>query len=158
MVDTVRKVDYFSIHVPNTPAKAFGVLSTLVSSGIDLLACIGVPKGRRAQIDVVPTDTRRFKAAVKKAGLSFTPEKSGFIIQGRDRPGALSEHLKKLGDKEINVTGIDSMSAGERRWGAIIWVEDAAVVKAARVLGARAARKSSAASVRRLSAKGRKKR
>jgi hypothetical protein len=158
MADTVRKVDYFSIQVPNTPAKAFGVLSTLVSSGIDLLACIGVPRGRRAQIDVVPTDTRRFKAAVKKAGLSFTPEKTGFIIQGRDRPGALSEHLKKLGDKEINVTGIDSMSAGERRWGAIIWVEDTAVRKAARVLGARSAGQAYAASVRRVSAKGRKKR
>ncbi len=74
MADTVRKVEYFSIHVSNTPAKAFGVLSTLVSSGIDLLACIGVPRGRRARIDVVPADTRRFKAAVKKAGL--TPEQS----------------------------------------------------------------------------------
>jgi hypothetical protein len=77
MADTVRKVEYFSIHVPNTPAKAFGVLSTLVSAGIDLLACIGVSTGRRARIDVVPADTRRFKAAVKKAGLTFTPEKSG---------------------------------------------------------------------------------
>jgi hypothetical protein len=136
MADTVRKVDYFSISVSNTPAKAFGVLSTLVSSGIDLLACIGVPRGRRAQIDVVPVDTRRFKAAIKKAGLRFTPEKTGFMIQGRDRPGALSEHLKKLGDRNINVTGIDSLSAGEGRWGAIIWVEDDAVRKTARVLGA----------------------
>ena len=137
MADTVRKVEYFSIHVPNTPAKAFGVLSTLVSAGIDLLACIGVSTGRRARIDVVPADTRRFKAAVKKAGLTFTPEKSGFMIQGRDRPGALSEQLRKLGDKQINVTGIDALGAGEGRWGAIIWVEDEAVRKAARVLGAR---------------------
>jgi hypothetical protein len=137
MADTVRKVEYFSIHVPNTPAKAFGVLSTLVSAGIDLLACVGVSKGRRARIDVVPADTRRFKAAVKKAGLTFAPEKTGFMIQGRDRPGALSEHLRKLGDKEINVTGIDALSAGEGRWGAIIWVEDEAVRKAARVLSAR---------------------
>src|SRR5215212_1997620 len=137
MSDTVRKVQYFSIHVPNTPAKAFGVLSTLVSAGIDLLACIGVSTGRRARIDVVPADTRRFKTAVKKAGLTFTPEKSGFMIQGRDRPGALSEQLRKLGDKQINVTGIDALGAGEGRWGAIIWVEDAAVRKAARVLGAR---------------------
>jgi hypothetical protein len=136
MADTVRKIDYFSIHVSNTPAKAFGVLSVLVSSGIDLLACIGVPRGRRAQIDVVPVDSRRFKAAVNKAGLRFTPEKMGFLIQGRDRPGALSENLKKLGEKDINVTGIDSMSAGEGRWGAIIWVEDAAMRRAARVLGA----------------------
>jgi hypothetical protein len=137
MADTVRKVEYFSIKVPNTPAKAFGVLSTLVSAGIDLLACIGVSTGRRARIDVVPADTRRFKAAVKKAGLMFTPEKSGFMIQGQDRPGALSEQLRKLGDKQINVTGIDALGAGEGRWGAIIWVEDEAVRKAARVLGAR---------------------
>jgi hypothetical protein len=137
MADTVRRVEYFSINVPNTPAKAFGVLSTLVSAGIDLLACIGVSTGRRARIDVVPADTRRFKAAVKKAGLTFTPEKSGFMIQGRDRPGALSEQLRKLGDKQINVTGIDALGAGEGRWGAIIWVEDEAVRKAARVLGAR---------------------
>ena len=136
MADTVRKVEYFSIRVPNTPAKAFGVLSTLVSSGVDLLACIGIPRGRKAQIDVVPADSRRFKAAVKKAGLTFTPEKTGFIIQGKDRPGALSHHLQKLGDRDINVTGIDALSAGEARWGAIIWVEDDAVRRAARALGA----------------------
>lgn len=137
MPDAVRKVEYFSIHVPNTPAKAFGVLSTLVSAGINLLACIGVPRGRRAQIDVVPADARSFKAAVKKAGLKFTPEKTGFLIQGRDRAGALADHLKKLGNHEINVTGIDSLSAGDGRWGAIIWVEEAAVRKAGRVLGAK---------------------
>lgn len=139
MPDAVRKVEYFSILVPNKPAKAFGVLSTLVSSGIDLLACVGIPRGNKAQIDVVPDDTARFKRAVKKAGLTFTPEKSGFLIQGRDRPGALTQHLKTLGDSDINVTGIDSMSAGDGRWGAIIWVEDEAVRQASRLLGAGAA-------------------
>jgi hypothetical protein len=139
MADTVRTVDYFSIIVPNTPAKAFGVLSTLVSSGIDLLACIGIPRGRSAQIDVVPADTRRFKSAVSKAGLTFTPEKSGFLIQGLDRPGALTDHLKKLGDSGINVIGIEALTAGEGRWGAIIWVDAAAVRKARQVLGVKAA-------------------
>jgi hypothetical protein len=139
MPDTVRKVEYFSITVPNQPAKAFGVLSTLVSSGVDLLACIGVQRGRRAQIDVVPADTRRFKASVSKAGLTFTPEKTGFLIQGKDRPGALASHLEKLGGNGINVTGIDSLSAGEKRWGAIIWVDNETVRKAGRVLGAKAA-------------------
>jgi hypothetical protein len=149
MADAVRKVEYFSITVPNTPAKAFGVLSTLVSSGIDLLACIGVPRGRRARIDVVPADARSFKVAVKKAGLTFTPEKSGFLIQGKDRPGALANHLKKLGDTGVNVTGIDSLSAGEARWGAIIWVDDEAVRKAARILGAKAPVAKSKAPARR---------
>jgi hypothetical protein len=135
MADTVRKVEYFSIQVPDAPAKAFGVLSLLVSSGINLLGCSGVQRGRRAQIDVIPEDTRRFKNAVKKAGLKFTPEKSGFLIQGSDRRGALAEHLSKLGAKGINVTGIDALSAGEGRWGAIIWVDEDAVRSASRVLG-----------------------
>jgi hypothetical protein len=138
MADTIRKVEHFSIQVPNTPAKAFGVLSTLVSAGINLLACSGVPRGRRARIDVVPDDTRRFRNAARKAGLSFTPEKGGFMIQGRDRPGALTGHLKRLGDEGINVTGIDAVSAGEGRWGAIIWVESRDVARAAHALGAKA--------------------
>jgi hypothetical protein len=156
MADAVRKVEYFSITVPNTPAKAFGVLSTLVSAGVDLLACIGVPRGRSAEIDVVPADTRRFKSAVKKARLTFTPEKSGFLIQGRDRTGALTDHLKKLGDSGINVTGIDALSAGEGRWGAIIWVEAASLRKARQVLGAAKAR--SAAKRKGPARKARKKR
>jgi len=138
VADVVRKVEYFSIRVPNTPGKAFGVLSTLVSSGVDLLACVGVPQARRAKIDVVPADPARFKRVVTQAGLGFTSEKSGFLIQGTERSGALTDHLKKLGDTDINVTGIDALSAGEGRWGAIIWVEDRSIASAARVLQATA--------------------
>jgi hypothetical protein len=137
MADTVRKVEYFSVLVPNKPAQAFNVLSTLVSADINLLGCSGVERGRRARIDVVPDDPRRFRRVIKKAGLAFKPQKSGFLIQGKDRPGALAEHLRRLGDREVNVTGIDSLSAGEGRWGAIIWVENAAVRRAARLLGAK---------------------
>jgi hypothetical protein len=140
MADVVRKVEYFSIQVPNAPAKAFGVLSTLVSAKVDLLACVGVPHGRRAKIDVVPADPAKFKRVVQKAKLAFTSEKSGFLIQGTERSGALTDHLKKLGDGGINVTGIDALSAGEGRWGAIIWVEDQSVRSAARVLQATASK------------------
>ena len=158
MADTVRKVEYFSIQVPNKPAQAFGVLSTLVSAGINLLACSGVPRGRRAQIDVVPDDTRQFRRVVKKAGLMFSPEKSGFMIQGDDRPGALADHLRALAESDVNVTGIDALSAGEGRWGAIIWVEDDAVAKADRVLKAtgRAATGRAARSAPRAAPRGRR--
>ena len=137
MPDAIRKVDYFSIHVPNTPGQAFNVLSTLVTANVNLLACSGIPRGRRAEIDVVPEDTRKFKTAVKKAGLKFKPEKSGLLIQGEERPGALAGHLGKLGERGINVTGIDAVSAGEGRWGAIIWLNRDDVARAARLLGAK---------------------
>ncbi len=138
MADTVRKVDYFSLTVPNTPGQTFRVLATLVSAGINLLACTGFPRGRRAQIDVVPDDTRKFNRAARKAKLRFNPKKTGFLIQGDDRPGALADHLKRLAERKINVTAVDGLSAGKGRWGAILWVKPKDIARAGRVLRAKA--------------------
>lgn len=136
MPDTVRKVEYFSIQVPNKPGEAFRVLQTLVSSGINLLACSGHTVGRQAQIDVVPGDTAAFSAATEKAGLAFSARKSGLLIQGDDRPGALAQNLQRLANAGINVTGIDAMGAGQGRWGAILWVKPEDLSRAASALGA----------------------
>jgi hypothetical protein len=141
MADTIRKVDYFSTLVPNTPGQTFRVLSTLVSGGVNLLACTGFPRGRRAQIDVVPDDSRRFKTAARKAGLKFKPEKTGFLMQGDDRPGALADNLKALAEARINVTAVDGLSAGKGRWGAILWVKPKDVRRTGAVLRAKARRK-----------------
>jgi len=54
------------------------VLATLVSAGINLLGCTGLPRGRRAQIVVVPDDTRKFIAAAKKAGSPSARRRSAF--------------------------------------------------------------------------------
>ena len=45
------------------------------------------------------------------------------MVQGEDRPGALADSLKHLAEHGINVTGIDGLSAGEGRWGAILRVD-----------------------------------
>jgi hypothetical protein len=138
MRDTVRKVNYFSMSVPNKPGQTFKVLATLVSAGINLLGCTGISRGRRAQIDVVPDDTRKFTAAAKMAGLAFSSKKAGFLIQGEDRAGALAENLKQLAEHGINVTAVDALSAGKGRWGAILWVETKDVSRAGRLLRAKA--------------------
>jgi prephenate dehydratase len=138
MADTIRKVDHFSTLVPHTPGQTFRVLSTLVSAGVNLLACNGSPLGRRARIDVVPDDTRKFNTAARKAKLRFNPKKTGFLIQGDDRPGALADHLKRLAEKGINVTAVDGLSAGKGRWGAILWVKPKDIARAGRVLRAKA--------------------
>jgi hypothetical protein len=136
MSDAVRKVYYFSLSVPDKPGETFKVLAALVSAGVNLLACTGFPRGRRAQIDVVPDDTRKFSAAAKKAGFAFMPKKAGFLIQGEDRPGALADNLKLLADKKINVVAVDGLTAGHGRWGAILWVAPEDVNRAGRVLRA----------------------
>jgi len=138
MTDIVRKVEHFSTLVPNRPGQAFKVLSTLVSGGVDLLACTGTQRGRRAQIEVVPNDSRKLRAAARKAGLEFESRKTGYFIRGKDRPGALASHLAKLAARQINVTGIDALTAGKGRWAAIIWVAPRDVAKATKLLGAKA--------------------
>lgn len=134
MPDTVRRIAHYTVTVPNRPGAAFNVLAALVSAGINLLACSGTPQGRRARIDVVPDDTRKFGRVAKKAGFVFDAKRAGFLIQGEDRPGALAEYLKRLADADINVDGIDGVTAGAGRWGAIIWVAPQVMSRAARAL------------------------
>lgn len=138
MPDAVRKVHYYSTSVADRPGQTFKVLASLVSGGVNLLACAGTARGKRAQIDVVPDDTRKFALAAKKAGLVFSEKKSGFLIQGDDRPGALAENLRVLADAGVNIAAVDGLSAGSGRWGAIVWVADKDVRRTGALLRARA--------------------
>jgi prephenate dehydratase len=137
MADAVRKVHDYTTSVPDRPGEAFRVLQTFVCAEVDLLACVGTTRGRRAIIDIVPGDARRFVAAARRAGLEFQRKRVGFLIQGTDRTGALAEHLQRLAERRINVTAVDGLSAGAGRWGAIIWVAEAESARAGRVLRAR---------------------
>ena len=136
MAETVRKVDYFYIEAPNKPGEGAKVLSMLRDAGINLLAFSGFPQGRKAQIDFIPEDAVAFKAAARKARLKLSAKKTGFLIQGEDRPGVIADVMGKLAAVNVNVTAIDALSAGEGRYGAILWVKTADVRKAANALGA----------------------
>jgi hypothetical protein len=137
MSDSVRKVDYFSMAVSDKVGEGLKILSALAESGVNLLAFTGFPRGRRAQVDLIPEDTKKFNGAVKKAGLKMNPKKTGFLVQGDDRPGALVDVLKKLADAGMNVTAMDAVVAGEGHYGAILWVKPENVAKAAKLLGAK---------------------
>lgn len=136
MADTIRKVDYFSMDVADKAGEGIKALNALADAGVNLLAFSGFPRGRRAQMDFIPEDAKTFSAAAKKAGLKLNPKKSGFLIQGDDRVGALVDTLQKLAGKGINVTAVDAVTTGGGRYGAILWVKPANVSKTAKLLGA----------------------
>ena len=136
MSDTVRKVDYFYVVVPDRPGECSKVLSALAAENINLLAFSGFPSSRKGQLDLVPEDSTAFKVAAKKLRLKLSPRKSGFLLQGDDRVGAMNEVLGKLASAKINVTAMDAVSSGGGRYGAIFWVKPPAVSRAAKVLGA----------------------
>ncbi len=135
MAEEIRKVEYFYIETPNKPGEAAKVLGALRSAGVNLIAFTGFPSGRKAQMDFIPEDTAAFKAAAKKAGLKLSPKKTGFLIQGEDRIGAVAETMEKLAAAKINVTAMDAICAGAGRYGALLWVGASDVRKAASALG-----------------------
>jgi hypothetical protein len=136
MTDIIRKVAYFAMEVPDKPGQAARVLTALAEAGVNLLAFSGFPRGKKTQLDLIPEDVKSFKVAFRKAKMNTRPQKTGFLIQGEDRKGALAEVIRKLADKQINITAIDAVSAGAGRYGAILWVKPADVNKAAKALGA----------------------
>jgi len=135
MAETISRVDYFYIETPDKPGEAARALSTLKDAGINLLAFTGFPKGRRSQLDFIPADPAAFVKVAKKAGWKLSAKKSGFLIQGEDRPGAVADILAKLADARINVTAVDAVCAGADRYGAILWVKPPDLRRAAKVLG-----------------------
>ena len=136
MTETIRKVDYFYIKAADKPGEGARVLKALRDEGINLLAFSGFPQGRKAQIDFIPENSVAFEAAAGRAGLKLSKKKSGFLVQGDDRPGAVAGIMEKLADAKINVTAIDALSAGGGRYGAILWVKPKDVARAAKALGA----------------------
>lgn len=136
MADTIKKVGYFAMDVANKPGEAARILQTLSQAGVDLLAFSGFPRGRRSQLDFVPADAALFRKAATRAKLKVRPKKTGFLVQGKDRKGAVAEVLQKLADANINVTAVDGVSAGGGRYGAILWVDPSNVNKAAKALKA----------------------
>ena len=136
MADSIRKIGYFAMDVADKPGEAVRVLQALSEAGVNLLAFSGFPRGRRAQLDFVPEDVALFRKALTRAKLKVRPKKTGFLVQGKDRRGAVAEVLQKLAQAAINVTAVDAVSAGGGRYGAILWVKSKDVNKAAKALKA----------------------
>lgn len=137
MSDEIRKVDYFYVTLSDKPGEGAKVLSGLADAGVNLLAMTAFPSGRRAQLDLVPEDAAKLKQAAKKLGLELSPRKTGFLLRGSDRVGALTDVLDKLAAAKINVTAANAVTTGDGRFGAMFWVAADAVAKAAKAIGAR---------------------
>ena len=137
MADRIRKVDYFHLMVSNTPGQGASIMQSLADAGVNLLAFSGFPNGRRAQIDLIPENAAKLRAVAKQLKLKLSPRKTGFLLRGSDRVGALTGLLNRLAEADINVTAVDAVTSGQGRFGAIFWVKPDQVGRTARLLKAK---------------------
>ena len=138
MADRVKKASYCYPIVPNRAGQGARILAELAHAGINLLAYSGFPAGGgRSQLDLVVENVGPLRRVARQHGWRLSSVKKVFLIQGTDQVGAVHRHLDKLGDAGINVTAADAVSAGQGRYGMILWVKPRDFARAARVLGAR---------------------
>ena len=137
MARKIRKVEYYSLKVPNRVGEGARILKALKRGNVGLRAFTGFPDGNGAQVDFFPEKSSAFKRAANAIGLDIGKPKVGFLAQGKDKTGVIADILDTLAKANINVTAIDAGSAGKRRYSAIFWVKPKDVAKAAKALGAR---------------------
>ena len=137
MPETVRKVDLYSIEIPNKLGEGAKVLGAFREAQINFHGVWGYPlRGKTARVDLVPGDRTAFTKAARKAGLTLSPRQTAFLVEGDDHPGAMSEILSKLSGGGINVFAAQAVCTGGNRYGGIIMVGAEDVRKATKLLGA----------------------
>jgi hypothetical protein len=110
----------------------------LEEAGVNLLAFTGFPdKAGKSQIDLVTNDLAGVRRVARKQGWRLGKAKRGFLIQGKDRVGAVHRQIRKLADQRLNITALDAVAAGKGQYGMILWVKPKDYARAARALGAR---------------------
>jgi len=136
MAETIRQVEHYSASVANKAGEGARVLGTLRAAGVNLIALWGYPHGAgKATLEFIPSDGAVFVAAAKAAKLKLSKKQIAFHVEGEDRPGAVADLLGKLAAAKINVGALQAVCAGAGRYGAVIFLPQAAVSKAAKALG-----------------------
>jgi hypothetical protein len=137
MAESIRKMDYFAVNVPNKRGEGTRLLRELSNQGVNLVAFTGFPStGGKAQLDFVPENSAALRSAAERIKLKLKAPKTVFIIQGEDRKGAIAGVTQRLAEAKINVIAVDAVSAGNGSFAAMLWVKPKDVDKAAAILGA----------------------
>lgn len=137
MAETVQRIEYFYALVSDHPGEGRRLMEHLSEHGVNLIAFTAFPIDEgRAQLDFFPENPDHLRKAADDAGIKLIGPKKAFLIQGRDRIGALHEHHLKLANAGINVHAANGVIDGGGRFGYVLWVKPADYEKAAKVLEA----------------------
>jgi hypothetical protein len=135
-VSRIERVEYYYAVVPNKVGAGARVFEALKAKGVNLLAFNGFPLSEeRSQLDLVPSSGEALVAAAQEAGIELVGPKIAFMITEWEHLGAVAEILGKLEKAGVNITAMQAIDTGDWRFGAIFWVKQGDVDKAAKAMG-----------------------
>src|SRR5260370_42126862 len=102
MADTIQRVEYFYLQVPNKAGEGSRFLTALHEAGINLLAFSGFPEGRGSQLDFLPADPAALKQFARTAKWQLTGPRSAFLVSGEERVGCAAHLQRKPGQTQVN--------------------------------------------------------
>jgi hypothetical protein len=136
MAETIRQVEHYSASIPDKVGEGARALGALRSAGVNLIALWGYARiGGKATLEFIPDNGAALEAAAKGAKLKLSKKQIAFHVQGEDRPGAVADLLAKLAAAKVSVGAVQAVCAGSGQYGAVIFLPQAAVAKAAKALG-----------------------
>ncbi len=136
MVDEIRRLDYYSVVIPNKVGEGARVLGALRDAGVNLTGFWGYQtEPSQAQLELAPEGSAAFKKA-RQAGLKLGEKHTAFLLSGEDHPGAVADVLERLAQAGISVVAVKAVCAGVGRFGAAFFIAPNDVLKAAKALGA----------------------
>ncbi len=136
MAEKIRRVDYFYFTCDDRPGEGAKILGKLRDAKVNLLAFSAFPgSGGKSQITIVPEKADALQAAARGAGLTISPRKECFLVQGDDRVGAGYDVLKRLAEAKVNCVASAATASGAGQYGMAIFVKAADLASAAKALG-----------------------
>ncbi len=136
MVETVRRAVYFYTTVEDKPGEARRLLEFCIAHSVNLVNFTAFPITEgRTQVCFLPENVQSLELAAEKAGISLVGPKLAFLIQGKDRLGALVEYHSKLADAGVNVYAANGTTDSRGGFGYVLWVKLEDYERAARALG-----------------------
>jgi predicted amino acid-binding ACT domain protein len=132
----VSRVQYFYCTVRDRPGEAYGLLTRLAASGVNLLAFNAVPLGNeQTQLMLFPEDATPLARIAEGEGLQLDGPQHALLIRGDDELGALAEIHHDLADANVNVSAASGITAGGGHYGYIVYVASEDFSHAAAALG-----------------------
>ena len=123
MTTQVSRVQYFYCSVRDRPGEAYGLLSRLAASGVNLLAFHAIPMGNeQTQLVLFPEDPQSLARVAEEEGLQLDGPQYAILMRGDDELGALAEIHRKLADAKVNVSASSGITDEEGRYGYVVYL------------------------------------